>query len=94
MKVLPLGIIRGTLLGLPAVGGIIRFAAVNRAARAVVPACIGFTPSDNAISALMHGTRSLLGKRVYMRGLPDEYAAPSNHDPKYASLWASAKRRV
>ncbi|RYP92024.1 hypothetical protein DL770_001879 [Monosporascus sp. CRB-9-2] len=55
------------------------FAAVNRAIRAVVPACIDFGPSDNVISALIHGMRSLRGKRVYTMGLPNEYEVPSAH---------------
>ncbi|RYP51570.1 hypothetical protein DL769_010796 [Monosporascus sp. CRB-8-3] len=94
MKVLPLDMIREILLELSTVGDLMRFAAVNRAARAVVPACINFDPSDNPINALMRGMRSQFGMRVYTRGLPDEYEVPSTHNPKFAPLWASAKRRV
>ncbi|RYP48491.1 hypothetical protein DL768_005629 [Monosporascus sp. mg162] len=59
-----LDIIKKVILELPTVGDIMSFAAVNRAARAVVLVCIASDPSGNVISALMHGMRSLRGKRV------------------------------
>ncbi|RYP64536.1 hypothetical protein DL771_008725 [Monosporascus sp. 5C6A] len=94
MKVLPLDVIREILLELRTVGDIMRFAAVSSAARAVFSTCVDFDPSDSAISALMHGMRSLPGKRMYIRDLPDEYEVPSNHDRKCAPSGPSAKRRV
>ncbi|RYP05192.1 hypothetical protein DL764_003972 [Monosporascus ibericus] len=80
---LTLDIIQKIILELPAAGDIMSFAAVYRTARAVVLACINFNSSDN-VSALRHGMRSLRGKRVYTKGLPNEYEVPSMHDPKYA----------